>query len=262
MSSWFIGLIGCGNLGSIIIERLLKADIRKENIKIFDKDYKKVRALGFEPCNLIDLFNADILFLAVKPFQAKEVLKDLKIKEGAVLLSTMAGVEIEKIQNLITTDKEKERAICRLMPNIGIKLGLASIAITYNEHVNEAQKIKIKEILENFGSIIEIPEKDFDAFTALVGSGPAFVSSILEAFTLGGIACGLNKDDSQKLTLETFNASIELIKSGLNFDDLRFLVSSPAGTTIAGLEVLEKNAIRGDIIECLIKACKRSKELK
>jgi pyrroline-5-carboxylate reductase len=95
----------------------------------------------------------------------------------------------------------------------------------------------------------------------LAGSGPAFASVILESFVMGGIAGGLSREVAHEMALKTMHATMELIKSGMSFEEIRFQVSSPAGTTIAGLSVLESDGIRGSIMESIRVASERAAEL-
>jgi pyrroline-5-carboxylate reductase len=253
----FMGLIGCGNLGSAMLSRWMDDGVDPSLIKVVDNHPERIRGLNFKPSTLADLSGVDVLVLAVKPWNIAEVLSKIELDSDAIVVSMAAGVSIARLARMLP----KPQPICRVMPNIGVRLGLGVLAVAFNEHVQSSHKLSVKEILEPLGKTIELKEKDFNAVTALAGSGPAFASLILESFVMGGIAGGLSNDTSRKLAFETVHATLELIKSGISFDELRFLVSSPAGTTIAGMEILERDGIRGSIIQSIKAASERASEL-
>lgn len=253
----FVGLIGCGNLGSAIAERWLENGMDRELVKAVDNHPEKVTKLGLKNSNLEELSAVEVLVLAVKPWNIAETLSHVKLAPETVVVSMAAGISLARLEEILG----KKQPICRVMPNIGVKLGRGLMGIAFNESIGHGHKSDVKEILEPLGKTIEIKETDFDAFTALAGSGPAFASELLEACVLGGIAGGLSKNLSLEISLDMFSTSIDLIKSGIDFEELRFLVSSPAGTTTAGLEVMEKDGIRGTIMKTIRVASERAREL-
>lgn len=252
-----MGLIGCGNLGSAMLSRWIANGADPELIKVVDNHPERVRKLNFRPSTLDELSGVDVLILAVKPWNIQEVLSQIKLDPEAIVVSMAAGVSIAKLNKMF----KAPRPICRVMPNIGVKIGMGVLATAFNELATSSHKISVKEILEPLGKTIELKEKDFNAVTALAGSGPAFASLILESFVMGGIAGGLSSEIARKLAFETIQGTLELLQSGVTFDELRFLVSSPAGTTIAGLEVLEEQGVRGSIIRSIKEASQRASEL-
>ncbi|MDX1918551.1 MAG: pyrroline-5-carboxylate reductase [Candidatus Caenarcaniphilales bacterium] len=253
----FMGLVGCGNLGSSMLRRWIENGADKGLIMVVDNHPERIQDLGFKASQIADLGKVDVLVLAVKPWNINEVLEQVKLEPGAVVVSMAAGVNLQQLESHLP----ESQPVCRVMPNIGVKVGMGVLAIAFNEHVQNIHKKSVIEILEPLGKTIELKEKDFDAVTALAGSGPAFVSLILESLVMGGVAGGLSSEISRKLTLDTVSATVELVKSGLSFEQIRFLVSSPAGTTVAGLEVLENHGTRGSIIETLRVASERAHQL-
>lgn len=253
----FMGLVGCGNLGSAMLSRWIENGADPSLIKVVDNHPEKIKQLDFKSSTLDELSGVDVLVVAVKPWNVMEVLQKVQLESDTVVVSMAAGVSIAKLEKILPPNQP----VCRVMPNIGVKLGLGVLAIAFNKHVQSGHKTSVKEILQPLGKTIELKEKDFNAVTSLAGSGPGFISLILESLLMGGVAGGLSSDISRKLVIETVSTTLELIKSGMNFDELRFLVSSPAGTTVAGLEVLEKNGVRGSIIECIRVASQRAAQL-
>ena len=253
----FMGLIGCGNLGSAMLTRWIANGADPHLIKVVDNHPERIKQFDMKISALEELSGVDVLVLAVKPWNIMEVLEKVKIEADTVVVSMAAGVSLAKLAKALP-DKQP---ICRVMPNIGVKLGLGVLAIAFNKYVQSSHKLSVKEILEPLGKTIELKEKDFNAVTALTGSGPAFISLILESLMMGGVAGGLSSETAKFLAIETVDTTLELIKSGLHFDELRFLVSSPAGTTVAGLEVLENDGVRGSIIKSIKAASERAREL-
>lgn len=252
-----VGIIGCGNLGCAIIQRWLDDGMDPDLIRVVDHHPDKVESLGVKSVSIDDLSGIEALILAIKPNDIPELLGKLEIDPGTIVVSMAAGLGINKLSELLPP----EQPICRAMLSIGVRVGAGFIALSFNKYANTICQENVQGILSPLGQTMVLKESNLDTVTALVGSGPAFASVILEACVMGGIAGGLSKDISKELILETFQATIDLIKSGINFDDLRFQVSSPAGATIEGLEVLESNNIRGALIRSIKAASRRSSEL-
>ncbi|MDJ0626348.1 MAG: pyrroline-5-carboxylate reductase [Candidatus Caenarcaniphilales bacterium] len=253
----FMGLIGCGNLGSAMLERWLENGADPKLIKVVDNHQERIEQLKLKPYKLEELTNVDVLVVAVKPWNVEEVLSKVPLDPETIVVPMAAGVSLKKLAKMLP----EKQPICRVMPNIGVKLGQGVLAMAFNKYVQSSHKLSVKEILEPLGKTIELKEKDFNAVTALAGSGPGFISLILESLMMGGIAGGLSSDISKELVMQTVSATMELLKSGIGFDELRFLVSSPAGTSVAGLEILEKNGVRGSIIESIKVASERAHQL-
>ncbi|MFN5538914.1 MAG: pyrroline-5-carboxylate reductase [Candidatus Melainabacteria bacterium] len=252
-----MGLIGCGNLGSAMLSRWMADGADPKLIKVVDNHEDKVSKLGFKVSKLEELSGVDVLVISVKPWNVQEVLHQIKPDPETIIVSMAAGISLKRLAKMLP----EKQPISRVMPNIGVKLGLGVLAIAFNEFSAPAHKACVREILEPLGKTIELKEKDFNAVTALAGSGPAFASVILESFVMGGIAGGLSREVAHEMALKTMHATMELIKSGMSFEEIRFQVSSPAGTTIAGLSVLESDGIRGSIMESIRVASERAAEL-
>jgi len=250
----FIGLVGCGNLGSLIIDRILSNGGDPKLIKVLDRNKEKIQNFKIEPSNFREISSVDVLILAVKPWNVHEVLEQLKPEPETIILSMAAGISLKKLEGLCP----EKQPICRVMPNAGIKMGSGVLVIAFNQYVEAVHKESIKEVLEPLGSTIELKEESFNAVTSLIGSGPAFISHILSGFILGGISAGLRKEIAEELTLKTFESTIKLIKSGVGLEELVYLVSSPAGTTMTGLEKLETEGVKGQIIRAIRTSSERA----
>jgi pyrroline-5-carboxylate reductase len=258
-----IGFIGTGNIATALI-RNLKAN-GNYNLISSDKNEEKLekaeKELGIETTkNNKDLTEkSDIIFLCAKPKDINEILQEIKESvENKIVISIAAGITINSIEEIIGKNKK----IVRVMPNINCTVGEMAAAYAYNENINKSDKEIINGILNKSGTAIEIKEEKMDCVTALSGSGPAFVAYVLDGFASAGEKQGLNKEDAYKLALQTFFGTASLLKQkNISPEELIKRVSSPGGTTVAGLEVFERLEIKKIIDETIKAAVERSKEL-
>jgi pyrroline-5-carboxylate reductase len=264
--------IGAGNMAQAIISGILqKKIVNEKDINIFEinnetankvlKNYKVNRQESINS----ELSNYDIIFLAVKPqvflsFNNDSMMKQLKsfVKENQLIVSIMAGISIEKIKSFFSN----LNPVIRIMPNTPALIGESISVISSSSNVLKDQLEKIKSIFNSIGQVEFLDEKYIDAVTGLSGSGPAYVFTFIEALIQGGVLCGLSKEVAEKLAIQTVIGSTFMVKNSKeSIENLRHKVTSPGGTTIEGLSVLEKNSFRSTIIEAVRAAVKRSKEL-
>ena len=207
----------------------------------------------------------DTIVFAVKPQVFRNFPKDEKmahlskfVTEKQLVLSIMAGIPIATITDFLLNAKK----IIRIMPNTPALVGEAmSVLAPSNDVVTEDIEFA-KEIFESIGQVEVLSENALDAVTGLSGSGPAFVMMFIEALTQGGILCGLTKKTAEKLAIQTVLGSTKMAsESGLSVEELRHAVTSPGGTTIAGVAALEENGFRNSVIKAVRAACIRSEEL-
>lgn len=248
-----IGIIGYGNMGRAFATGL------KDNyeVLVFDKYIQKKDialqdGVGFANSLEFLIENAELIFLCIKP----QDLTTIQIKNfsNKSIVSMLAGVSIGKLKE--TFSILQNIYLTRIMPNLALIKQHGVIAF-YSE---DPKKEEIKSIISKLGKVYEIEEKYFDAFTAIGGSGPAFISSIVEAIRLSGIYMGLNKDLSYDITINMIQGTLELLKD-ITEEELILKVSSPSGTTIEGIYNLEKLGLKGIIMETFIKAYEKSKKL-
>ena len=148
------------------------------------------------------------------------------------------------------------------MPNTPAIIGAGMTAIAAGENVQPEQVETAKSIFTSVGQVVEVPEYQMDAVTGLSGSGPAFVAIALEALADGGVAAGLPRAIAQKLAIQTVLGTAKLLQeSQLHPAQLKDRVTSPGGTTIAGVAELESNGFRAALIEAVFAAYQRSQEL-
>ncbi|PMQ02394.1 MAG: pyrroline-5-carboxylate reductase [Dictyoglomus sp. NZ13-RE01] len=261
-----IGIIGGGMMGEAIISGILEGNKFQEDqiyvSEIVDerREYLKEKYnIKVTKENKEVLEKCKIIILAVKPQNMQEVLEEIEpyVKEEHIFVSIAAGVPISFLEKYLN----KAKSVFRIMPNLPLTVKKGTIVITGNKSKDE-NLILIKDIFSTLGEVWELPEKYFNIVTALTGSGPAFVALLLQSFTLAGVKKGLPYNVAKDLTLQLFLGVIELIKEkNYSFEDLIRMTSSPAGTTIMGLEKLYSYGIIGEIMESISKAEERAQEI-
>ena len=266
-----IAIVGFGNIAKAILTPLIdkkfihpedvyclvKSEKSFENIK---KNYKyniNVYRSNSKDSNII--WDCPVQLLSVKPQQFEDIAtpNDIKTKEN-LLVSILAGVSINKL-----TQKFPNHRCVRVVANIPITVGKGLTGIAWGEKITSDQKKFTKKLFENTSKIYEFTEDYLDIFLALTSSGPAIIALIIEALSDGGLSGGLPKILSEELVMEMIMGTISLIKEKkLTTSDLKNLVTSPGGTTISALRVLEKKSIRSALIESIVSASNRSKEFR
>jgi pyrroline-5-carboxylate reductase len=200
---------------------------------------------------------ADSAVLAVKPADGEAAAKAMVAAGTRRVLSIMAGVTIATLQ-----DWCGDIPVLRAMPNIPAVLGAGASALAGGESVTEPDFDWAEAVLSSFGVVARVPEKMLDAVTGLSGSGPAYLFLIAEAMVEAGVEQGLPRDVSRLLVVETLLGSARLLsETGEPAEVLRAQVTSPGGTTAAGLQVLEAHRLRAVLIEAVAAAANRSREL-
>ena len=199
---------------------------------------------------------SDVIFLCVKPQYMAPVLEELKVHcadvlAGKLIVTIAAGLPISCYQKVLGTDIR----IVRVMPNTPCLVGEAASGFAAGGKASAEDTAFVKEWLETVGVAYEVPEHLLDAVTGLSGSGPAFVFMIIEAMADGGVKAGLPRAMALALAAQTLKGSAELVlKTGEHPGALKDKVTSPAGTTIAGVAELENRGLRGAMIAAVTAA--------
>ncbi|WP_419958844.1 pyrroline-5-carboxylate reductase [Psychrobacillus sp. BM2] len=202
---------------------------------------------------------ANIIFLAMKPKDANDALNSLApyINKDATIISVIAGISIQTILNSLGN-----RPIARVMPNTSAAVGMSASAICWNELISDGSKLLIIDLLESIGSVKVVAEEDLHVVTALSGSGPAYFYYFAEQFESAAIKYGLEKGDARQLFIQTMEGAAQMLKNGdAEPEELRRRVTSPGGTTEAGLEQLMAHKVNEAIFACIQAAQNRSREL-
>jgi pyrroline-5-carboxylate reductase len=261
-----IGIIGLGNMGEAIVKALIGHGLKKETL--FFSETKKERAIYIEKeyglkCakKLSELVQkTDYIVLAIKPQDAGEVIHAIApfLNDKKVIISIMAGITISNMLSFFG----KPVKIMRIMPNICVKVGEGMMGITLNRAIGKEESTRVQEILSPLGQFVEVSEELMDAVTALGGSGPAFFLLFLEAMIDAGVKTGLPRDKAKAISLQVIKGTLKMLEEEkIHPTVMRDMITSPGGTTIAGIAVLEERAFKGNVIEAIERACKRSKEL-
>ncbi len=257
-----LGFIGTGNMARALIKSMVSEDAQ---IISSDKSEEKLQKAKQEfhlkttKNNKEVVKSSEIIFLCAKPKDFTEILEEIKDEASSkIIVSIAAGIKIDFIETILGENKK----IVRVIPNLNCVVGEMAAAYSCNKNISSREKGIIKNLLDKAGLALETEEKNMDAVTALSGSGPAFVSFILKAFASAGEQQGLSKETSYKLALRTFFGTSKLLKdTNERPEDLIARVSSPGGTTIAGLTILENSKIKNIISKTIESAARRSKEL-
>lgn len=203
--------------------------------------------------------DSDLVILAVKPQNLADVGRELQdqFKPNCLLISILAGKPVSVLKDTLGASLR----IIRVMPNLPALVGSGITSIVECPEDPKGQEIAEK-IFKTVGQVVVVPEKAMDAVTALAGSGPGFVYAIMEAFIEGGRKLGLSTEAAQQLTIGTFAGACELIlKHNEKPEYLRRRVTSPGGTTEAGLKAFADDQLQQTIVDGLHAAAKRSQEL-
>ena len=262
-----IGVIGAGKIGSAIVRGVIRAGlVTKDQVMASDVSDDLRQAVAKEVGIRVTADNgkvcdfADIVMLAVKPQILDSVVKEIAKKLGKrkLLVSVAAGVPLSRIEAQLTQGAR----VVRVMPNIACVVGAGAAGFAGGTHATPADLEKVGAILNSFGIGLPVEEKYLDAVTGLSGSGPAYVFLFIEALADGGVQVGLSRDVALKLALQTvYGAAKMALESAKHLGELKDEVTSPGGTTIAGLYAMEQKGFKGIILDAVVAATKRSQEL-
>ncbi|MEA5498891.1 pyrroline-5-carboxylate reductase [Limnoraphis robusta] len=273
MTGFKFGLIGGGVMGEALLSRLIAQNIYHPTDVIVSEPQEPRRAVlqqqyGVEVTedNSQAAQVTEVLMLAVKPQILDTVISDLAAlslgdspnpESEVTIISILAGVPLSKLEAAFI-----HRPVIRVMPNTPATVGAGISAIAPGKAVQPHHLKLAEQILAAVGDVVEVPEYLMDAVTGLSGSGPAYVALMVEALSDGGVAAGLPRAIASKLALQTVLGTAELLKqTGMHPAELKDRVTSPGGTTIAGVGKLEQAAFRSALIEAVKAACERSKQL-
>ena len=266
-----IAIIGFGNIAKAIITPLLeKKLIQPENIytvvnsvKSLDnikENYKyKINVYESSSQDSKIVWTCPVKLLSVKPQHLKDIFEADNVRtEDNLLVSILAGVSIERL-----TQKFPNHKIARIVTNIPITVGKGLTGIAWGEKIAKDEKQVTKNLFEHTSKVYEFTEEYLDIFLALTSSGPAIIALIIEALSDGGLSGGLPKMLSEELVMEMILGTISLIKEKkLTTSEIKNLVTSPGGTTISALRVLEKKSMLSALIESIVSASNRSTEFR
>lgn len=255
-----IGIIGFGALGSAVAEGFIRSGVPAQEILVSDVDMlklEKARKLGVDVSNTMELCKAaDVIILAVKPKDFSKAAKEIgRVDDNRALVSFAAGLRMERIRAEIEC-----RNLFRGMPNLSVKVCDSIIGLTASNEVDPEVKDNVVRLLSKIGEVVEVEERLLDTLTSISGSGVAFASEIIRAFYEAGVMLGLDHETARKVSLKVFSGTAKLLNEE-GFDEIFKRVTTPAGTTIEGVYVLEKFGVRGAIIEAIRAAADKASKL-
>lgn len=262
-----IGLIGAGQMGTALGQGFIKVGlVPAENLLAGDPDHaareRFAEATGGQTTgdNLRVLAQSDVIFLAVKPQQMVELAAELhgKISAQRLVVSIAAGIRLDVLAEGLGAGVR----LVRVMPNTPCLIGRGACGFCPGENATAHDARLVEQLLGAVGVAYELDEKLLDAVTGLSGSGPAFVYTIIEALSDGGVRMGLPRSVATALAAQTVRGAAEMVlATGEHTGALRDKVTSPGGTTIAGLQALELGGLRATLMAAVEAAARRSIEL-
>lgn len=252
-----IGFIGAGNMAQAMIAGLLKAKaVAGTDILVHGgqpahyEPYAKQVGVVAMSSNQAVAAAADLVVLAVKPQLAKDVLDEIRVSltpsHQPVLVSLMTGVSLLQIEGFLGT---KDYPLVRTMPNVNVAINAGMTAYAANPAA-AAQLPAVLALLEALGETIQLPEADFSTFVALAGSSPAFVYLFIDALARAGVKYGLNKQAATKIAAQAvLGSGAMVLASDASPFDLIDKVSSPGGTTVAGVLAMEEAGLMTAVVK-------------
>ncbi len=262
-----IGFVGGGQMAEAMIRGVLASGlVSPSKIMVAEPTTNRCELLqgqyGVACTTQPEVLSAqcEVLVLAIKPQLAAQVLATYQphLGDRHLVISIMAGVSLDKLAALLG----QSRRLIRVMPNTPALVLAAATAFSPNKQATDADRAIAQALFSAVGSCVEVPESQLDAVTGLSGSGPGYVFTFIEAMIDGGVLAGLPRPAAEQLVLQTVYGSAKLaLESGEHPAVLKGKVTSPGGTTIAGIQALEEGALRGVVMAAVEAATVRSREL-
>ncbi|MCM3566703.1 pyrroline-5-carboxylate reductase [Neobacillus mesonae] len=263
-----ITFVGGGSMAEALISGILENEfVSRKNVWVTNhSNQERLESLKDRysingSYNLNELFEGtDIVILAMKPKDASAAIDKIRayLTEEMLVVSVLAGVSINTIEML----SGKQLAIARAMPNTSAAVGKSATAIAVNDRVTENQLEMVRKLFETVGLATFVEEGQLDAVTGLSGSGPAYIYYLIEAMENSAVEIGLEKQIAQELIVQTLIGAAEMVKnSSKPPEQLRREVTSPGGTTEAGMRILEESGVKQAFISCIKTASAQSKKM-
>ena len=262
-----LALIGCGKLGEGLLSGMLGSQlIPVEQVEVTVAEPERVEFLvekyGVKAHmqNVRAVQGADVVLIAVKPQQVKDVLQEIKkvVRKDAVIISAAASVTTA----LIERELGRPARVVRAMPNTPCLIRHGMTAVAGSAHATTDDVMLARQIFGAMGRTVVVEEKHMDAITGLSASGPAYVYLIIESLAEGGVKLGLPRELSTELSAQTLlGAASMVLQTGEHPAKLKDIVTTPAGCTIDGLLELEEGGLRVTLIKAVVRAAQRAKQL-
>lgn len=261
-----LAFIGGGQMATALATGAVQAGLLAEEDVIFAEPFAaqrdKLTSKFPRATVVINAIDARALtermVLAVKPQVLPSVCQSLRCQNGAPLfISIAAGFSLVQLESMLESSR-----VIRVMPNTPAQVGYGAAGISAGSAASEDDISFVEKLMSSVGLSVRVPDTLMHAVTGLSGSGPAYVYAMIDALSDGGVAQGLPRELSLKLAAQTvLGAAKMVLETGMHPGQLRDQVTSPGGTTIAGLRALERSAMRSAFIEAIAAATERSREL-
>ncbi len=257
-----IGFIGGGNMAEALIKGmtshgmrdLLVSEPREERRRYLEESFGVMTSHLNKPV----ASSSDIIILAVKPQNMGLVLDEISdvITEDKTVVSIAAGITLAYLQS-----KLKTKRIIRVMPNTPALVQEGMTVMSLCECFSDSEINIVREIFMSVGKVLTLPEKHMNAVTALSGSGPAFIALFVEEMVNAGVKMGLSRDNASELAVQTLIGTARFLETGMSPERLREMVTSPGGTTAAGLLVFGEKDLAKAVEDALQAALTRAEEM-
>ncbi len=248
------GIVSRGEVTSPVHKGLLVSEPREDRRQYLEKTYE----IETTDSNKQIVTSCNIIILAVKPQNIDTVLEEIseEVTGDKTVVSIAAGITLAYLSSRLKTKK-----LVRVIPNTPALVQKGMTVISLCECFSERDISVVREIFMSIGEVLTLPEKYMNAVTAVSGSGPAFIAYFIEAMIEGGIKAGLNKDDAFTLAVQTAVGTAQLLDSGISPSKLREMVTSPGGTTAAGLRTFDEKGFKDTVSSAIEAAKNRADEL-
>lgn len=254
-------IVGGGRMGEALLGGLLSAGRPANELAVAEVSASRRRQLSDAYPGVTvaeEAVACSGAVLAVKPPEVPAVARAVADAGVRRVLSVAAGVTTAAIEAAAA----RPLAVVRAMPNTAALIGAGAAAISPGSRADEEDMAWAEEILGAVGIVVRVPEKGLDAVTGLSGSGPAYLFLVAEAMVEAGVLAGLPRDTAEQLTFQTLLGSSRLLTDGRSTPAaLRAAVTSPGGTTAAGVRELERHGVRAAFLDAVAAATERSREL-
>lgn len=267
MEKTTIAFIGCGNMGSALARGILASTTLSERFAVlaYDLDPQKSAALSERGASVVSspeeaAQKAELLLLAVKPYQVEGVIEQMyPYLSHKILLSIAGGVRLSTLRTYVS-----DKCPCvQIMPNTPAMVGEGLFGICLDDPTLPGErKEQLLELFKGLGRVFPLPENRMNAFSAVAGCGPAYVFQLMDAIMEGAVTLGFTRREAAEMVGGLFSGSARLmLETGRHPMELHSCVTSPGGQTIAGTNHMARTAIRGHLIDAVLAAFARGKEM-
>lgn len=259
-----VGFLGAGQMATALASGLVRSFTTSDAIVASDpsaqarQHFEAATGCRCVASNAEAAEFADVVVIAVKPHFAESAARDIAGGSDALVVSIVAGIRLERLEQWLG---EAARVV-RVMPNTPCLIGRGASAVAVGTHATESDGACVTEMMSTVGEAVAVPEWQLDAITGLSGSGPAYVYQMIEALSDGGVRAGLPRAIATRFAAQTVQGAAQMV---LETDEhparLKDAVASPGGTTIAGLHEMERGGVRAALMNAVLAAAERSRQL-